>query len=392
MSSKTLLAGCGCIFAASLMGTSAVAAPQVFAYEGAGCTGAGALPALEKMLGRKVDGVTDFVARDNWADAQQEMSWALGCWKGKGYKLQLAVPMVTNDLDGPTALASGSTGGYNAQFTQMAKTLVANGFADAYIRIGWEFNGGWFKWAASSSPTKWKAYYRQIVGAMRAVNGANFKFVWNPNIGSQQVSPDLAYPGDDVVDIVGLDAYNASWVSGYTVAATRWNDILNQTWGLAQTAAFAKSHGKPVALPEWGTGSRSDGHGGGDDPLYVTNMGSWLTGASAAYASYWDYAQSDYNAKLSNGQSPNAAAAYVKAFGGAAVAPLTASASRGASVVVANNPDGSAILTVKFPKTSSTTHYTIWLSQPRQVETWGRMPQIGWDAAGGVATIHVGAS
>ena len=392
MSSKFLLAGCGFILLSGLIGTRATAAPQIFAYEGAGCTGAGALPAFEKMLGRKVDGVSDFVARDSWADAQQETAWALGCWKGKGYKLQLAVPMVTDDLDGPTALASGATGGYNAQFTQLAKMLVSNGFGDAYIRIGWEFNGSWYKWAASSSPTKWKAYFRQIVGAMRAVSGANFKFVWNPNIGPQQTSPDLVYPGDDVVDIVGLDAYNASWVSGYTVATTRWNDILNQTWGLAQTAAFAKAHAKPVALPEWGTGQRPDGHGGGDDPLYITNMASWLTNSSAAYASYWDYAQSDYNAKLSDGQSPKAAAAYVKAFGAAAAPALTASASGGASVTTTNNSDGSAVLKVTFPVTPKSTHYTIWLSQTRQVETWGRMFQIGWDTTGGTATIHIGSS
>ena len=40
------------------------------------------------------------------------------------------------------------------------------GFADATIRLGWEFNGNWFAWAASNDPAAFITYWQRIVTAM----------------------------------------------------------------------------------------------------------------------------------------------------------------------------------------------------------------------------------
>lgn len=41
-----------------------------------------------------------------------------------------------------TSLADVTGGKQDAHYAQLAATLVANGFPDAYVRLGWEFNGG----------------------------------------------------------------------------------------------------------------------------------------------------------------------------------------------------------------------------------------------------------
>ena len=80
-------------------------------------------------------------------------------------------------------LAAGATGAYNAHFVTLARTLMAAGESDAYLRLGWEFDGTWTAWKATtpSSEANYAAYFRQIVTAIRSVPGEHFRFVWNPD-------------------------------------------------------------------------------------------------------------------------------------------------------------------------------------------------------------------
>jgi hypothetical protein len=70
-----------------------------------------------------------------------------------------------------------------------------------------------------------------------------------------------------------------------------------------------------MSFPEWGTGTRPDGHGGGDDPYFIQQMASWIASANVLYHDYWDYPASDYNAKLSDNHQPNAGAMFRQLFG-----------------------------------------------------------------------------
>ncbi len=94
------------------------------------------------------------------------------------------------------------------------------------------------------------------------------------------------------------------------MAALRWQYLLHHPAGLIWHRDFAHAHNKPRSFPEWGTGTRPDGHGGGDDPLFVRNMLAWMgRGDPVAYACYWNYRASDYDAKVTDGRLPLAAAA-----------------------------------------------------------------------------------
>ena len=83
--------------------------------------------------------------------------------------------------------------------------------ATTVVRIGWEFNGNWMPWAASKDPESYKRYFRRIVEIMRRAPGQRFQFEWCPNHGRKDMDPTEAYPGDDVVDIIGMDVYAETW-------------------------------------------------------------------------------------------------------------------------------------------------------------------------------------
>ena len=300
---------------ASLQASTAAAADltriPTFVYSGAGCTGRSQVPAFEKMIGRKADGVVDFLANDTWQHMLDGATWSMSCWSSK-YNYLLGVPMLLHD---GTTLAAAARGDYDAHYAKLAMLLIQKGRSNAYIRLGWEFNGNWFPWAASKDPASFRNAFRRIVRVMRSQKGANFKFVWNPVNNAEGVKPRDAYPGDDVVDVIGLDLYDASWRSQDKRFASRWAYYKTQTYGLDWLKQFSMAHGKPVAFPEWGTGSRPDGHGFANDAQFVTSLAEWMKGVNIAFHAYWDFNAPDYSSRLSAHRHPEAEAAFVRAFG-----------------------------------------------------------------------------
>jgi plasmid stabilization system protein ParE len=281
-------------------------------YQGAGCDGLKRHPRFSEWLGRKPDLVVDFFDATSWDKLESSANWIAKCWSKTGIHASFALPMLTKNSS--DTLADGAAGKFDDVFRRVAKTLVNNGYADAVVRIGWEFNGSWFPWAAAKDPEAWKAYWRRIVTVMRQEPGAKFRFDWCPNLGRDSIPPDAVYPGDAYVDIIGADVYNQTWVTPRPSPEKIWDHLVNQSYGLKWQRQFAAAHGKPVSFPEWGTGNRPDGHGGGDDPYFIERMAEWIASGNTAYQSYWDYPASDYNAKLSDGSKPAAAAAFLHRF------------------------------------------------------------------------------
>jgi hypothetical protein len=308
----------GAAAAGSLLSSSpalASGAPTQFgAYLGAGCTGRDKMPAFESFVGRKVERTVDALNATSWKEMRSSIAWLARCWKDSGLDLTLSVPMLPRDKSG--TLQRGVAGEYDDIFREVATALVDNGHADAIVRIGWEFNGGWMPWRAAADPKAYIAYYRRIVGIMRAVEGQKFKFEWCPNVGKHEIAPDQAYPGDDVVDVIGLDIYNEIWSPTLRDPGVRFRWFLNQPYGLRWHQNFAKARGKPISFPEWGSGPNSNGHGAPDDPVFITSMAQWFARTRPLYQSYFEYRAPNYDYTLAgNTKSPNAAKAYKRAFG-----------------------------------------------------------------------------
>ncbi len=290
---------------------------ELAVYKGAGCEGAPRVAGFEAWLGRPVDRVVDFLARESWHTVVSSARWISGCWRDAGRRLALAVPLLP-DGDGAT-LAAGAAGAHDRHFRAIAEALVADGHADAVIRLGWEFNGDWYPWAAAPDPDAWIANWRRVVRTMRAVPGARFRFEWSPALGRQRIAPDRVYPGDAYVDVIGLTVYNQSWNPSVTTPVDRWAELRDQPYGLSWHAHFAAARGKPVSFAEWGTGTRGDGPGrgagGGDDPHFITRMADWIAARPVLYHGYWDFPAHDYNARLSDDSQPLSAAEFRRRFG-----------------------------------------------------------------------------
>jgi hypothetical protein len=244
------------------------------------------------------------------------LNWLLGPWEGSHYALSLGVPIVPTNSSGTAVatLATGATGAYNSYYVTLAQTLVSAGESNAYLRLGWEFDGTWMPWQATtaSAEASYASYFQQIVTAMRSVPGAAFRFVWNPDAGAfteSGYSVAAAYPGNAYVDVIGLDAYDQTWATPQT-PANAWTATTLPSLTAAQQ--FATSHGKPLAFTEWGLSIRSDGHGLGDDPYYINHMASWMETASndVAFESYFDCNAGGVNSFITGGSFPNSLAAF----------------------------------------------------------------------------------
>jgi hypothetical protein len=303
----------GIAIAALVSAVSPAHATEVGAYRGPGCDGRAAMAELETFLGRKIDRTVDALNQISWQEMRRSIPWITKCWAGSGIALTLSVPMLPRGNSG--TLREGADGAYDRVFKETADALVRNGLNDAVVRIGWEFNGNWVPWAASKDPESYKRYFRRIVETMRSTPGQRFKFEWCPNHGRHDMDPTDAYPGDDVVDIIGMDVYAETWDASTADPHDRFKHFLDQPFGLKWHRDFAREHGKPMSYPEWGVGTRPDGHGVGDDAVFMEGMADWFEEVKPLYQSYWDVQAADYNARMSNKQFPQAAATFKRRFG-----------------------------------------------------------------------------
>lgn len=306
--------------------------PALGVYRGA--LNPAGVDAFSTWLGQPADLADEFDSSESWNNIEGP-GWLLSPWakwvaQKPGRQLILAVPILagpfnltgpvagTIDLKQPVSLETGATGAYNPHFAKLAAALVAHGLGHAILRLGWEFNGGWYSWRAKDNPTAFGEYWQQIVKTMRAVPGAEgLKFCWNPANGSQTFPAEKAWPGDEFVDYIGVDVYDQSWVANTypwppneepaKIEARRqkaWKEwMLDSPRGLAFWVKFAAQHNKPLAIPEWGVSSSKGGHDGLDDAYFVEQMHAFITNPAnrVAFHLYFDYQAHDGHHQLSPG-------------------------------------------------------------------------------------------
>ncbi len=305
---------CACVAMLLLLPATATPAraTEFGVYKGPGCDGRAKIAEFEAFSGgRKVERTVDALDRRSWGQLESSADWITKCWEGSDIKLTLSVPMLPED-GGASTLKAGASGRYDESFRKVGRSLVANGYPDAIVRIGWEANGEWMAWSGAKDPASYRLFWRRIVEVMRETPGQKFLFEWCPNVGLHAIAPILLYPGDDVVDVIGLDVYNEVWQPIFEDPERRWIYLVEQPYGLRWHKTFAEQRGKPISFPEWGTGTRPDGHGAGDDPRFVAGMAEWFKTSRPLYQSYWDVEAADFNARLSNLRYPKSAETFVE--------------------------------------------------------------------------------
>jgi hypothetical protein len=195
------------------------------------------------------------------------------------------------------------------------------------LRLSWEFNGNWYYWSVGSNVDAFKGCWSKAVKALRTTaNAVTIDWNWNGHY-SQSCNHNIysCYPGDDVVDIVGIDSYDMYPSSGSS----------NESWaaycrasgeGLCNAADFARQHGKMISVPEWGISNQSENPGvrGKDNPAYMQNMYNFFTANKdiMAYESYYNAPLSVEPGNVGSGIWPgasvdgvNASAKYKQLFG-----------------------------------------------------------------------------
>jgi len=195
-------------------------------YAGAAPSGPVNVQSYADWLKKDVVYGLEFEADETW-DHVSGQSWWLGPWGdwvngAAGRKLVISIPMIPLSPSDAN-IQDGANGAYNQYFTTLAESLVKYKLANTILRIGWEFNGDWYRWTAKPGCNYWTKYYVNIVTAMKAVPGNNFQTIWNPNNGWAAVNATECWPGDEYVDYVGVDCYDVAW--------NIYNWPLNRTFG-----------------------------------------------------------------------------------------------------------------------------------------------------------------
>ncbi|MET8628419.1 glycosyl hydrolase [Kitasatospora sp. NPDC004669] len=256
-----------------------------------------------------------YLAGNGWADIEGDPV-VLGTWSqwrlaDPSRMLVLGVPMLVpgeaNVPDGEVAglLAQGSHGDFDSHFLRLARRLVALGGSDTVITLGWEMNGVTYTHRCKPDPAAWKAYWRRIVGVMRSVPGQRFRFDFAPSRGLDAIPWTKCYPGDDVVDIIGMDSYDQP-------AGSTFDDYVREPYGLQDQVEFAARRGKPVSYPEWGLFRN------GDNPEFVRRMVDWMRTHDTAYQTVTDYCPHGFFQCRSN---PRSTAAFKQLLSGSNGAP-----------------------------------------------------------------------
>jgi hypothetical protein len=294
----------------SRLGPAAVApAAALGAFLGSDASGVAAIDRFAAWLGARVTVGHTYLAGNGWDDIEGP-DWVLAPWTAwlraaPGRLLVLNVPMVVpNEPPLRTGAAAselrrGAAGDYDAHFRALAQRLVDAGAPDTILVPGWEMNGTTYSSRCAPDPSAWVGYWRHIVAAMRSVPGQRFRFDFDPVRGPQAIDWTRCYPGDDVVDIVGMDAYDQRPGSSF-------GDFVNQPDGLRTQAEFAAAHGKPISFPEWGL------YDYGDDPAYIQAMFDWMATHDVVYQTITDYCPHGVWDCTSN---PRASARYRALFG-----------------------------------------------------------------------------
>jgi hypothetical protein len=227
-----------------------------------------------------------------------------------------------------------AAGTYDTAIQGVVQAWVSNGFTRLVFRLGWEMNitGPTYAGSSAQSQADWVAAFAHISTVIRQTAkaaGAVTWIVWNPNVTNYTNANAIAnlYPGDQYVDIVGIDMYggmypysDTSWPPEYHdwdtgledtsvgqfiadpinrahywtyPAATKWaNDSSGgHSTTMAALVSFAIAHGKSIAIPETGAGATPTDVL--DDPTFPQWLALQLNaaikaGGQISFVNIWD--------------------------------------------------------------------------------------------------------
>jgi hypothetical protein len=265
------------------------------------------LDAFARARGRRLDVVGEYLDGRDW-DHLRNPGYLYDAYAGSAYArdLVLSLPLVPPG----ESLAEAADGAHERYWSELGAGLAAHGMGEVVVRPGWEANSPVnYPWSAVPDPAAYRAAFARCVRALRREAPAlRSDFCVTVAVDGHAVALADVYPGDDVVDVVGVDVYDMR--PEPSTPQERWDWYLSAPGGLDEVVAFARSRGKPLGVDEWAVASASWG-GGGDDPQFVERFVGWMDAVGVVHEIYNEvrYEQSD-GRLFTGGANPRAAAAY----------------------------------------------------------------------------------
>jgi hypothetical protein len=187
---------------------------------------------------------------------------------------------------GEAELARCAAGAYDQQWRDFGDLMVRHGRGDSVVRLGWEMNERTMPWRGIDRGA-YIACYRRAADNIRAAN-PDVLLDWTINAHG---SPDglcggrstKCYPGDAYVDIIGIDNYDHH---PWSPTKRAFDRTAAAPEGLSWLFAFARAHGKPFSVGEWGVVPTGDA--GKENPDFVRWMHEWFA-AHAEHLAYEAY-------------------------------------------------------------------------------------------------------
>ncbi|MGX4692138.1 glycoside hydrolase family 26 protein [Streptomyces sp. JNUCC 63] len=261
--------------------------PAFGAFLSSEADGVARMPQLSHWLGGAELRVGHtYLPGETWSDIEGEadflQAWARWRNERPDRMLVLNVPLQErNEGDVPDnevgqLVRQGAAGKFDHHFRALAERLVRLKAPDTVLVLGWEMNGTTYTHRCGPDPEAWKKYWRRIVTTMRSVPGQKFRFDFTPSRGLDDVPWTQCYPGDDTVDIIGMDSYDQP-------AGLSFEKQVKESYGLQAHVDFAKAHGKPISYPEWGLFRN------GDNPEWMRGMLAWMDEHKPLYNTLTDY-------------------------------------------------------------------------------------------------------
>ncbi|WP_282948471.1 PKD domain-containing protein [Cellulomonas endometrii] len=228
---------------------------------GAAADTAAAVAGFEDAIGRRLD-VHRWYSR--WDDAQPAPAVVASVARGRTPLLSIWPRRLDGTVVPWQAIADGRV---DAQIRAQAAGVAALG-VPVYLTLHHEADiaDGW------GTPAQFRAAWRHYVEVFREVGVPDVRWTWVLTPGSFGSAPSTAgadafYPGDDVVDRVGLDAYN--WYGCAAGKPAAWRSLAEVAGPFRR---WAQEHGRTPVLAEFGTAA---------DPADPGRRAAWLTDAVA---------------------------------------------------------------------------------------------------------------
>ncbi|MFI7585086.1 glycoside hydrolase family 26 protein [Kocuria sp. M1N1S27] len=208
----------------------------------------------------------------------------------------------------PFALTRMLAGDHDYRISTWARALASWGH-DVVLRFAHEMNGDWYPWGTGiqgNTADQYVRAWRYVHDSFTAAGATNVRWCWAPNIPAPRADTDVAqladfFPGDDMVDVLGIDGYN--W--GFPEPPLSWS-APEELFGPGLDELRSLGTRLPIVVTETAS---AEGHEPGHSKAdWITQLFDYLTRQGDVRGVIWFQERKERDWRINS--SPTALAAY----------------------------------------------------------------------------------